>query len=105
MRVPITSFTKEDELKKIVDPSIKESIEKTIAKRKEEGKSFKTAIEEPMWLIDKDGHELKIDIRLHLHSKVSSLTRSCFHVPLRRVIPRWQIRQDCPRLMLNSRRK
>lgn len=70
MRVPITSFTKEDEFKKIVDPSIKESIEKTIAKRKEEGKSFKTAIEEPMWLIDKDGHELKIDKNGHYISPI-----------------------------------
>ena len=61
MRVPITSFSKEDELKKIVDPSIRESIVKTITKRKEEGKSFKTAIEEPIWVLDKDGNEIKID--------------------------------------------
>ncbi len=61
MRVPITSFTKEDELKKIVDPTIRASIAKTIAKRKEEGKSFKAAIEEPIWLLGKDGNEIKID--------------------------------------------
>jgi len=61
MRVPITSFTKEDELKKIVDPTIRESIAKTIAKRKEDGKSFKAAIEEPIWLLGKDGNEIKID--------------------------------------------
>ena len=61
MRVPITSFTKEEELKKIVDPSIRETIVTIIAKRKETGKSFKEAIEEPIWLIDKDGNEIKID--------------------------------------------
>lgn len=61
MRVPISSFKKEDELNKIVDPSIRESIEKTIARRKDDGKSFKTAIEEPMWILDKDGHEINID--------------------------------------------
>ena len=65
MRVPITSFKKEDELKKIVDPTIRETIEKTIAKRKEEGKSFKTAIEEPIWLLDKNGNELKTDKHGH----------------------------------------
>lgn len=61
MRVPITSFKKEEELKKIVDPSVRDSIERTIAKRKEDNKSFKTALEEPMWLLDKDGNEIKED--------------------------------------------
>ena len=70
MRVPISSFKKEDELKKIVDPTIRETIEKTIAKRKEEGKSFKVAIEEPIWLLDKDGNELKIDKNGHAISPI-----------------------------------
>lgn len=61
MRVPINSFTKEDELKKIVDPSIRKSIETTIGKRKAEGKTFKSAIEEPIWLLDKDGNKIKTD--------------------------------------------
>lgn len=61
MRVPVTSFTKEDELKKIIDPRVRRSIEVNIENRKSEGKSFKTAIEEPMWLLDGAGNEIKID--------------------------------------------
>ena len=58
MRVPITSFTKEDELKKIIDPHVRKSIETYIQNRKAEGKTFKAAIEEPMWLLDNSGNEI-----------------------------------------------
>lgn len=61
MRVPITSFTKEDELKKIIDPYVRKAIETNIQNRKAEGKSFKAAIEEPMWLFDENGNEIKED--------------------------------------------
>lgn len=61
MRVPIASFTKEDELKKIIDPHVRKSIETNIENRKSEGKTFKVAIEEPMWLLDGAGNEIKQD--------------------------------------------
>lgn len=61
MRVSITSFKKEDELNKIIDPHVKESIRTNIQNRKSEGKSFKAAIEEPMWLLDGNGNEIKQD--------------------------------------------
>lgn len=61
IRVPISSFKNEDELGKIVDLHVRTSIEKTIQKRKAEGKSFNTAIEEPMWLLDENGCEIKED--------------------------------------------
>lgn len=61
MRVPINSFTKEDELKKIIDPAVRLSIEKAIEKRKLDNKNFKTAIEEPIWMLDREGNEIKKD--------------------------------------------
>jgi len=61
MRVPISSFTKEDELKKIIDPHVRKSIEINIRNRKAEGKTFKAALEEPMWLLDSNGNEIKQD--------------------------------------------
>jgi len=61
IRVPISSFKNEDELGKIVDSHVRASIEKTIQKRKAEGKTFKTAIEEPIWMLDENGCEIKED--------------------------------------------
>lgn len=61
IRVPVSSFKNEDELGKIVDPQVRASIEKTIEKRKAEGKTFKTAIEEPMWLLDENDCEIRED--------------------------------------------
>lgn len=61
MRIPISSFKNEEELGKIVDSQVRVSIETTIQKRKAEGKSFKAAIEEPMWLLDDNGNEIKED--------------------------------------------
>ena len=60
-RVPIADFKSEDDIGKIVDPKVKLSIETTIRKRKAEGKSFKSAIEEPIWLLDNNGNEIKED--------------------------------------------
>lgn len=59
--VPINSFKNENDLNKIIDPFVKESILKVLAKRKQEGKSFDTAIAEPIWLLDKVGNEIKED--------------------------------------------
>lgn len=61
MRVSISSFKDEKDLNKIIDPIVKGSILKVIEKRKQEGKSFATAIAEPMWLLDKKGDEIKQD--------------------------------------------
>ncbi len=61
MRLPISSFKSEDDLGKIVDPKVRSSIETIVKRRKAEGKSFKTAIEEPMWLLDGNGDEIKED--------------------------------------------
>lgn len=61
MRIPIDSFKDEKDLDKIIDPFVKESILKVVAKRKQEGKSFATAIAEPIWLLDKVGNEVKED--------------------------------------------
>ena len=60
-RVPISDFKSEDDIGKIVDPKVRLSIETTIKRRKAEGKSFKMAIEEPMWLLDGNGEEIKED--------------------------------------------
>lgn len=63
IHVPINSFKNEDELEKIIDANVRASIEKTISKRKAENKqlSFKAAIEEPIWLLDNNGNEIKTD--------------------------------------------
>ncbi|MBA4409214.1 MAG: HNH endonuclease domain-containing protein [Bacteroidota bacterium] len=57
----ITSFKAEKDLEKIIDPNVKLSIDNTIQKRKEEGKSFATAIAEPIWMLDNKGKEKRID--------------------------------------------
>lgn len=61
MRVLITNFKDEKDLDKIIDPKVKSSILKTIEKRKAEGKTFSTSISEPIWLLDKNGNEIKKD--------------------------------------------
>ena len=64
IRMPINSFKKEEDLKKIIDPNLRMSIEKTIHKRIEESDekiSFESALKEPIWLLDKEGHFVKKD--------------------------------------------
>lgn len=60
-RVVMTDFKKESEISKIIDPYVRKSVEITVAKRKAEGASFDKAIKEPMWLLDKNGNEIKHD--------------------------------------------
>lgn len=57
----ISSFKAEKDLEKIIDPNVKLSIDIAIQKRKEEGKSFATAIAEPIWMLDNQGKEKRID--------------------------------------------
>ncbi len=60
-REMISSFKAEKDLEKIIDPNVKLSIDITIRKRKEEGKSFAAAIAEPIWMLDNKGKEKRID--------------------------------------------
>jgi CRISPR-associated endonuclease Csn1 len=61
IREDIKEFKKESDISKIIDPYVRETIETTIKKRKAEGVSFDKAINEPMWLLDKNGNEIKYD--------------------------------------------
>lgn len=56
----LLSDLKESDIKNILDPTIRKRIETVLAQRKADGKSFETAIKEPIWLLDKDGNEIKI---------------------------------------------
>ncbi|MDR2148635.1 MAG: hypothetical protein LBE91_19515 [Tannerella sp.] len=57
MRVPITSFTTEKDFEKIIDTNVKKSIQSVVQQRIASGKTFKEAINEPIWLLDKNGNE------------------------------------------------
>lgn len=57
----IASFKSEKDFEKIIDPQVKLSIEIAIEKRIIEGKTFSIAIAEPIWMLDKNGSERKID--------------------------------------------
>ena len=61
IRVEIKDFKNESDVSKIIDPYVRKSIEVTLAKRKSEKVSFDKAINEPMWLLDKNGNEIKFD--------------------------------------------
>lgn len=61
IREELKEFKKESEIGKIIDPYVRKSIETTIEKRKADSVSFDKAIKEPMWLLDKNGNEIKYD--------------------------------------------
>lgn len=61
IREELKEFKKESEIGKIIDPYVRKSIETTIEKRKADGVSFDKAIKEPLWLLDKNGNEIKYD--------------------------------------------
>jgi CRISPR-associated endonuclease Csn1 len=62
MRVPINSFSSEKEFEKIIDPHTKFSVQTIVQRRiQQEGKTFNSAINEPIWLLDKKGNEKKLD--------------------------------------------
>lgn len=65
IREELKEFNKESEIEKIIDPYVRKSIKTTIEKRKAEGVSFDKAIKEPMWLLDKNGNEIKFDKNGH----------------------------------------
>lgn len=61
MRTDIMSFEKKEDLNTIVDFSLRQMIVKIVEKRMASGLTFKKAIAEPIWMIDKDGNDIKID--------------------------------------------
>ena len=61
IRCPLSSFKGENDINKIIDPNVRETILNIVKKRIAEGKSFDTAIKEPIWLQDKYGNFIKQD--------------------------------------------
>lgn len=58
-RIPISEISQSDLEKIIIDPFVKKSICTTVAKRMAEGLSYKEAISRDLWMLDKDGNEIK----------------------------------------------
>ncbi|MCK9281708.1 MAG: hypothetical protein M0P71_13865 [Melioribacteraceae bacterium] len=61
VRVPIQSFTKMEDLNKIIDDKVRNDIQKTINKKISIGKTFVDSINEDIWLLDKNEKEIKQD--------------------------------------------
>ena len=61
IRVDINSFNEVKELEKIIDPRVRQVISDTIAKRMEGGMSFKDALNEDIYMLDKYGREVRTD--------------------------------------------
>jgi CRISPR-associated endonuclease Csn1 len=60
-RVPINSFTTEADFEKIIDPKVKFSVRTIVIQRLQSKKTFKEAINEPTYMLDKNGNEKRID--------------------------------------------
>ncbi len=60
-RESITSFKSEKDFEKIIDPKVRNSIEDAVQKRISNTKSFTIAINEPIWMLDKNGKEKIFD--------------------------------------------
>lgn len=61
VRKPINGFKSQKEFEDIVDPVVRKIISQSISERILTGKSFKEAIAEPVWMIDKNGNPKKTD--------------------------------------------
>lgn len=61
MRTDITSFKKIDDLNVIVDSSLRRMISTIVEKRMALGLSFKEAITKPIWMVNKEGDDIKTD--------------------------------------------
>jgi CRISPR-associated endonuclease Csn1 len=74
MRVPITSFSSEKDFEKIIDPIVRKSIQTIVLQRIQEGKTFKEAINEPIWLNEKktDKKGNKTNPIRHVRCKVAA---------------------------------
>jgi CRISPR-associated endonuclease Csn1 len=66
----IKDFTSENEFKDIVDPVLRKVLTETIATRMGNGKSFKEAIAEEIWMVDKNGKSAKKDKNGNLISHI-----------------------------------
>lgn len=60
-RIPVNKLTSLESLDAIVDYSLREDIKKQIERRMAKGKSFNAARDEGLWLLDNNGHEIKVD--------------------------------------------
>lgn len=65
VRKPIADFTKESDLEAIVDTNLRHMIVETIKNRLTQGMSFKEAVSQEIWMLDKDGNEIKTDRKGH----------------------------------------
>ena len=61
IRVKISDLKEEKLLNGIIDDNVKSSIQRVMNKRKAEGKKWEVAINEPIWMLNKDGVEIKQD--------------------------------------------
>ena len=61
VRVDIRSFSKMDDLSTIVDNSLRNNLHQIITRRIAQGNTFSEAITQDIWLLDKDGNEIKQD--------------------------------------------
>jgi len=59
--VLLKDFTSEKDFKNIIDPVVKKVISETVKKRMGAGKSFKEAIAEDIWMVNKAGNPAKED--------------------------------------------
>ena len=59
-KVDIKSFTSEKDFEIIIDPYVRQSISKQVKKRLSEGLSFKEAINQPIWMLDREENEIKV---------------------------------------------
>jgi CRISPR-associated endonuclease Csn1 len=57
----VKDFKSEKEFEDIIDPIVRKVISETVADRIKDGKSFKEAIAEPIWMIDNNGNPKKTD--------------------------------------------
>lgn len=60
-RVLLKDFASEKDFRNIIDPVVKKVISETVKNRMENGKSFKEAIAEDIWMVDKEGNIIKKD--------------------------------------------
>ena len=64
-RVKLEEFNSEKDLEKIIDPAIRNCIKQVVEQRMQDGVSFKTAIKEDIYMLDKDGKEKRYDKNGH----------------------------------------
>ena len=61
LRKPVNAFKSVKEFEDIVDPVVRNVITKTVSERINNGKSFKEAIAEPIWMVNGNGTPKKTD--------------------------------------------